>query len=46
MDSVIQTFITAFSMITDIQLFGIPVLVWLLLPAIITLALKFINGKK
>lgn len=46
MDSIIQAFITAFNMITDIELFEIPVLVWLLLPAIITLALKFINGKK
>lgn len=46
MDSLIQAFITAFNMITDIKLFEIPVLVWLLLPAIITLALKFINGKK
>lgn len=46
MDSVIQAFITAFNIITDIQIFGVPVLIWLLLPGIITLALKFINGKK
>lgn len=46
MDSVIQAFITAFNMITDIKLFEIPVLVWLILPSIIALILKFINGKK
>lgn len=46
MDILINAFIAAFNMITDIKLFEIPVLVWLLLPAIITLALKFINGKK
>ncbi len=46
MDSIVQVFITAFNMITDIKLFEIPVLVWLLLPSIILLALKFINGKK
>lgn len=46
METVVEMFITAFNMITDIDIFGIPVLVWLLLPAIITLVLKFINGKK
>lgn len=46
MDSIVQAFITVFSMLTDIQLFGVPVLVWFILPAVIALALKFINGKK
>lgn len=46
METVVEMFITTFNLITDIKIFNIPVLVWLLLPAIITLALKFINGKK
>lgn len=46
MDSLVDNFIAAFNMINDIKLFNIPVLVWLILPAIITVALKFIQGKK
>lgn len=46
MDVVISVFTTLFGLLTDNTIFNIPLLVWFLLPAVIILAVKFIQGKK
>lgn len=46
MDAIIQAFITVFNILLDAKIFEIPLLVWFLLPAVIVIVLKFINGKK
>lgn len=46
MDAIIEAIITAFRILVDTKLFEIPLLVWFLLPIVIGVALKFINGKK
>ena len=46
MDAIIQAFVTVFNILIDCKVFEIPVLIWFLIPAVITLVLKFINGKK
>lgn len=46
MDAIIEMVITAFNLLIDAKIFEIPVLVWLLIPPVIGVALKFINGKK
>lgn len=46
MNSLVQFFITVFKILTDYTVFEIPLLVWLILPAIISIVVKFIQGKK
>lgn len=46
MEAIIEAIITAFRMLVDTKLFEIPLLVWFLLPVVIGIVLKFINGKK
>lgn len=46
MENLVNMIISLFSVLTDNSIFGMPVLVWLILPAVITLTIKFIQGKK
>lgn len=46
MDSIIQIFISAFRMLFDIQVFGVPFLAWFIIALIIVVVLKFLKGKK
>lgn len=46
MNIVVSIFSSVFSFLTDYSIFGVPILVWLILPAVISIAVKFIQGKK
>ena len=46
MEAIVNVFVTLFGLLTSSTVLGMPVLVWLLLPAVIGLVLKFIQGKK
>lgn len=46
MQIIINVFTTVFGFLTDNSIFEIPLLVWLILPAVISIAVKFIQGKK
>ena len=46
MESIIQIFISAFRMLFDIQVLGVPFLAWFIIALIIVVILKFLKGKK
>lgn len=46
MSAVTDLLISLFKLLTDNGVFGIPLLVWFLLPAVFVLVFKFIQGKK
>lgn len=46
MNIVIDIFTAVFGFLTDNSIFEVPLLVWFILPAVITIAVKFIQGKK
>lgn len=46
MEVFIDLFITIFDLITENSFLGIPVLVWFILPAVIGVIVKFIQGKR
>ncbi len=46
MNSIITLFSTLFNLLLETAIFDIPVLIWLILPAVIAIVIKFIQGKK
>lgn len=46
MNSIINLFSTLFNLLLETSVFEIPVLIWLVLPAVIAIVIKFIQGKK
>ncbi len=46
MDTLVNLFSTVFNLLLETTIFEIPILIWLILPAIITIVVKFIQGKK
>lgn len=46
MEAIVNVFIALFKILVDTTVLGMPVLVWLILPAVILFALKFIQGVK
>lgn len=46
METVVNIFVSLFGLLTSNSILGMPVLVWLILPAIIVLILKFIKGQR
>lgn len=46
MNSLVDLFVSIFGFLTDNSLFGMPLFVWFVLPALIGLILKFIQGKR
>lgn len=46
MDVLVNFFVSVFKLITDNSILGMPIFVWLVLPALIGIILKFIQGKR
>lgn len=46
METIVNTFVSIFGLLTSSSILGMPILVWLLLPAVIGLIVKFIQGRK
>lgn len=46
MDIIVNIFTSIFGFLTDFSLLDIPLLVWLILPAVIGIIVKFIQGRK
>lgn len=46
MNVLVSFFTSIFKLITDNQLLGLPIFVWLVIPAIIAVVLDFIRGRK
>lgn len=46
MNIIVNIFTSVFGFLTNNSIFEVPLLVWLILPAVITIAVKFIQGKK
>ncbi len=46
MESIIDNIISLFSMLNSVKLFGLPLLVWLVIPAFLGIVFEFIGGKK
>ena len=46
MDTLINLFVTVFQFLTQSQLLGLPIIVWLVLPAVFAVIIDFIRGRK
>lgn len=46
MESLVNAFISIFSLLTDNTFLNIPIIVWFILPAVIGIIIKFIEGKR
>ena len=46
MQTVIDVLISLFSILISTQLFGMPLIVWLLIPLLLGLIINFLKGKK
>lgn len=46
MDSILNTIITLFSLLTDNTIFSIPILVWFLIPLFFGIVISFMKGDK
>lgn len=45
MNVIVNIFTTIFGFLTDNSIFDIPLLVWFILPAVIGIVIKFIQGR-
>ncbi len=46
MESIINIFVSSFNLFVDNEIFGMPLIVWFLLPMVFGMIFKFIKGKK
>lgn len=46
MDTVVNSAVSFFSILTDKSVFGMPLLVWLIIPLVLGLVVNFLKGKK
>lgn len=46
MDTVVNSIVSFFSILTDKSVFGMPLIVWFLIPLILGLVVNFLKGKK
>lgn len=46
MESIVNMFVTVFGLLFENKVFNIPVLIWLMLPAVVGICIKFIEGRK
>ncbi len=46
MESIVDLFVSAFNLFVDNQIFGMPLIVWFILPMVFTAIFNFVKGKK